>query len=83
MDLEVIRQTLNKRPFEPLVFHLENGDKHVIRHPEIVVTDVMVMAADDDGLPVLIRPEAITSIHYAPNITPRRARGPKRTKSRR
>jgi hypothetical protein len=77
MDLEVIRQTLNKRPFRPIVFHLDNGEKQIIRHPEVIVTDVMVMAADDDGLPVLITPEAITAIHIAKNLKPRYARRPR------
>jgi hypothetical protein len=35
MDLEVIRKTLNDRPFRPIVFHLENGEKQVVKHPEI------------------------------------------------
>ncbi len=83
MDVEVIRKKLNERPFKAIVFHLENGEKQIIRHPEIIVTDVMVMAADDDGLPVLITPEAITAIHYARNLKPRYARSRKRTASRR
>jgi hypothetical protein len=83
MDIEVIRKKLNERPFKAIVFHLDNGEKQVIRHPEIIVTDVMVMAADDDGLPVLIKPEAITAIHYARNLKPRLARRRKRAASRR
>jgi len=77
MDIEIIRKKLNERPFKPIVFHLENGEKQVIRHPEVVVTDIMVMAADDDGLPVLITPEAITAIHIAKNLKPRYARRPR------
>jgi len=83
MDLDVIRKTLNERPFKAIVFHLENGEKHVIRHPEIIVTEIYVLAVDDDGLPVFIKPEAITAIHYARNIKPRPARSRKRKTARR
>jgi len=84
MDLEVIRQTLNDRPFRPIVFHLENGEKQVIKHPEIIVTEINVIAVDDDGFPVFIKPDAITAIHYARSATPPRApRGHKRVTSRR
>lgn len=62
MNIEVIRKVLGTRPFKAVVFHLENGEKQVITHPEIIVTDVMIMAADDDGLPVLIAPEAVSAI---------------------
>jgi len=82
MDIEVIRKTLNERPFKAIVFHLENGEKHVIRHPEIIVTEIYVLAVDDEGLPVFIKPEAITAIHYARNIKPRRARSRKRKTAR-
>lgn len=83
MDLEVIRKILNERPNKAVIFHLANGEKQVIRHPEFLVTQFYVVAADDKGVPVLMRPETITAIHYAPNLTARRARGRKRTTSRR
>jgi len=83
MNREVIRKTLNERPNKAVIFHLANGEKQVIRHPEFLVTKFYVVAADDNGLPVLMRPEAITAIHYAPNLSARRARGRKGTTSRR
>ncbi|MEK7727082.1 MAG: hypothetical protein AAB354_01650 [candidate division KSB1 bacterium] len=66
MNLEMIRKYVNARPFKPLVFHLENGDKQLVKHPEIIITEVVIMAADEKGFPVVIAPEAVTSIHYAP-----------------
>ncbi len=74
MNLEVIRKYVSARPFKPLVFHLENGEKQIVKYPEIIVTEVVIMAADDEGLPVIIAPEAISAIHYAPN-KPSRPRG--------
>jgi hypothetical protein len=80
MDLEVIRRVLSDRPFKPIVFHLENGEKQLIKHPEIIVTEAMIVAVDDDGLPVFIKPEAISAIRH-PRRTARRRNG--RTSSRR
>lgn len=67
MNLEMIRKYVNARPFKPLVFHLENGGQQIVKPPEIIITDVVIMAADDRGFPVIIAPEAVISIHYAPN----------------
>jgi predicted RNase H-related nuclease YkuK (DUF458 family) len=84
MDLEIIRKTLNERPFRPIVFHLDNGEKQVVKHPEILVSEINVITLDDDGRPVFIKPEAITAIHYARNATaPRTPRSRKRATSRR
>jgi predicted RNase H-related nuclease YkuK (DUF458 family) len=84
MDLEVIRKTLKDRPFRPIVFHLDNGEKQVVKHPEVIVTEINVIAVDDDGRPVFIKPEAITAIHYARHAAPPRApRGRKRATPRR
>lgn len=73
MDLEVIRRTLNERTFRPIVFHLDNGEKQVVKHPEILVSEINVITLDDDGRPVFIKPEAITAIHYARKATPPRS----------
>lgn len=70
MDLEVIRKTLKDRPFRPIVFHLDNGKKQVVKHPEILVSEINVITLDDDGRPVFIKPEATTAIHYARNAAP-------------
>jgi len=67
MNLEVIRKYVSARPFKPLVFHLENGEQQLVKHPEILVTEIVIIAVDDEGLPVIIAPEAISAIHYAPN----------------
>lgn len=72
MDLEVIRKTLKDRPFRPNVFHLDNGKKQVVKHPEIFVSEINVITLDDHGRPVFIKPEAITAIHYARNAAPYR-----------
>lgn len=77
MNLEAIRKYVNARPFKPLVFHLENGDQQIVKQPEIIITEVVIMAADDKGFPVIIAPEAVASIHYAPD-KPRRTRGRKK-----
>ena len=80
MDVEVIRRFVDARPFRPLVFNLDNGEKHHIRHPEIILTDDMIIAVDDDGLPVVLAPEAISSIHRARGMA--RPRTPRRRSKR-
>lgn len=37
MNMESIREWLNRRPFEPFVLRLSNGETHEVRHPENVV----------------------------------------------
>lgn len=37
MNMETIREWLNRRPFEPFVIRLSNGETHEVRHPENVV----------------------------------------------
>jgi hypothetical protein len=34
MNMEAIRERLTRRPFEPFVLRLSNGDAHEVRHPE-------------------------------------------------
>ena len=65
MNLEVIRKYASARPFKPLVFHLEHGDKQIVKHPEIIITELVIIAVDDEGLPVIIAPEAVSAIRYA------------------
>jgi hypothetical protein len=80
MDFNEIRRLVSARPFEPLVFYLDNGDKHFVKHPEIIVTDVMVITVNDKGKPVYIAPEAISAIRPARRAT---RRPTTRVKSRR
>jgi hypothetical protein len=49
---------------KPFIFSLDNGEKHAVRHPEIIVTDVLIVTVNDNGKPVLIAPETVTSIEY-------------------
>ena len=37
MNMETIREWLIRRPFEPFVLRLSNGETHEVRHPENVV----------------------------------------------
>jgi hypothetical protein len=36
MNMETIREWLQRRPFEPFVVRLSNGETHEVRHPENV-----------------------------------------------
>jgi hypothetical protein len=36
MNVEAIREWLNRRPFEPFVLRLSNGETYDVRHPELV-----------------------------------------------
>ena len=37
MNMETIRDWLSRRPFEPFVVKLSNGEAHEVRHPENVI----------------------------------------------
>jgi hypothetical protein len=37
MNMEAIRDWLARRPFEPFVLKLSNGNAHEVRHPENVI----------------------------------------------
>jgi len=34
MNSDAIREWLNRRPFDPFVIRLSNGESHEVRHPE-------------------------------------------------
>ena len=34
MNMETIREWLNRQPFEPFVLRMSNGESHEVRHPE-------------------------------------------------
>ncbi len=64
MNVDEIRKVVRQKPFKLFTFHLDNGQKYVIRHPEIIVSNQLIMTIDDDGKAVLIAPEAVTSIEF-------------------
>ena len=64
MNVEKIREVVRQRPFKPFVFHLDNGEKHFVKHPEIAVGIEFIMTVDENGHSVLIAPEAVTSIEF-------------------
>ncbi len=64
MNVEEIRQAVRQQPFKPFVFHLDNGQKHIIRHPEIIVSNQLIMTIDDNAKAVLIAPEAVSAIEF-------------------
>lgn len=37
MNTETIREFVNKRPFDPFVLRLSNGESYEVRHPENVM----------------------------------------------
>ncbi len=36
MNIETIREWLNRQPFEPFEVRLSNGEAYQVRHPEVV-----------------------------------------------
>lgn len=51
MNMETIREWLNRHPFEPFVLRLSNGEAREIRHPECMAlgkTRVIVSYPDAD-----------------------------------
>jgi hypothetical protein len=67
MNVEKIREVAGRRPFKPFVFHLDDGEKHFVKHPEIVVSVEFISTVDENGHGVLIAPEAVTSIEFVEN----------------
>jgi hypothetical protein len=64
MKISQIRELVNARPFKPIIFHLDNGKKQLIKNPQFIVTKAMVAAVDDKGLPVFMTPESIVDIRH-------------------
>jgi hypothetical protein len=48
MNVEAIREWLNRRPFEPFVLRLSNGEEYQVRHPELVALSRTRLAIADD-----------------------------------
>jgi hypothetical protein len=51
MNAETIREYLRRKPFEPFVIRMSNGEVHEIRHPEcalLMKTRMVVYYPDDD-----------------------------------
>lgn len=83
MELEEIRKHSAVRPFKPFIIHMENGKTHIITHPEIIITETIVVAVDEDGDAVYLAPEAISAISRYKTQS-KIKRGPaKRTRTRR
>ncbi len=84
MELEEIRKHVIRRPFRAFIFHLDNGTTHLITHPEIIITEKVVVAVDKDGDAVYLAPEAISAVTYYKGRLPvkrTRARQPRTRKS--
>lgn len=64
MNVDKIREVVRRQPFKPFVFHLDNGAKHMVKHPEIAIGNEFIMTVDKDGKSVLIAPEAVSSIEF-------------------
>jgi len=62
MKISQIRELVHARPFQPIVFHLDDGKKQLIKDPQFIVTKAMVAALDNKGLPVFMTPESIVDI---------------------
>ncbi len=83
MNVNEIRRLVQQRPFKPIIFHLDNGEKQLVNHPETIVTEIMIVSVDDNGQLIYIAPEAVSAVRYAPNPRRRARRGNKPTKSKR
>jgi hypothetical protein len=61
MKISEIRKLLSTRPFRPIVFHLDGGEKQLIADPQFLVTATKVIVVDKKGLPVFLTPKSIIS----------------------
>jgi hypothetical protein len=52
MNHEAMQELLRRQPFEPFEIRLTNGEKHEVRHPEMVLLlrSRLVIALPDDGM---------------------------------
>jgi len=82
MELEQIRKHTTVRPFKPFIIHMDSGKTHIITHPEIIITETIVVAVDDDGDAVYLAPEAISAISRYKNQTESERIPVKRTRTR-
>ncbi|GEM_PF-2175859 len=82
MQLEEIRKHVLVRPFRPFIIHMDNGKTHLITHPEIIISEIIVVAVDKDGDAVYLAPEAISAITYYKKRTPAKRARTKRTRTR-
>jgi len=64
MTVQEIRQIVKQQPFKPFIFHLDNGERHPIKSPEIIVSNALIMSVDDKGKSILIAPETVTAIEF-------------------
>lgn len=51
MNADTIKEHLRRKPFEPFVIRMSNGEVHEIRHPEcalVMKTRVIIGYRDDD-----------------------------------
>lgn len=76
MNAETVREFLSKRPFEPFLIRLSNGDSHEVRHPEDVVllkTRLIIGYPEtDSAVPIgLIH---VKSIQHMPSAQTKKAR---------
>lgn len=70
VNMDTIREWLNRQPFEPFVLRLSNGEAHGIRHPECLAlgkTRVIVSYPDTDRVVhlLLIHVNAIEGLQAA------------------
>jgi len=64
MTVQEIRQIVKQRPFEPFIFHLDNGERRPMKSPEIVVSNELIVSVDDKGKSILIAPETVTATEF-------------------
>jgi hypothetical protein len=63
MNVDEIRKITKSRPFKTFEIHLDNGEIYPISHPEnIIVTNQLILTADEQGQAALITPESISTI---------------------
>lgn len=74
MKAEHIQKALAMRPFRPIEFELESGQRFVVRHPEVVFVRETIVVVDVDGEIEIFGPEAVTSLTQVRSNGPRSRR---------
>lgn len=79
MNLNTIREALRRQPFVPFELRLADGRSLPVRHQDfLLLTERIVIVAENDGSWKAVEPLLIVSVDYPPTKPERNGAGRKR-----
>jgi hypothetical protein len=66
MNLDVIREAVRRRPFQPFTLRMNDGREFHVPHPELAAVSrrVVIVMSPPDEVGVWLEPVLIASLHY-------------------